>query len=161
MTQISSVLLVFESFISSTPVLLSKSLVHRTMRYVLKYKLYELHLTQQVYNDDQDLGVEMAELLTSIIDDQENYGLIFFSGEATFHLSGFVNEHNCRIWVEKNPFLTIDVAMNSPKITVWCAMSCEEIRAIRKETLYNVFLKVKKRLNFCIEVQGDAFKQYL
>lgn len=58
---------------------MSKSLVHRTMRHALKYRSYELYLTQQVYDDDHDLGVEMAELLTSIIDNQENYGFILFS----------------------------------------------------------------------------------
>ena len=37
----------------------------------------------------------------------------------------------------------------------------EEIRAIDKETLHNGFLEVQKRLNFCIEVQGETFEQYL
>jgi hypothetical protein len=37
----------------------------------------------------------------------------------------------------------------------------EEIEVIRKETLYDVFLETKKRLTFCIEVQGDTFEQYL
>jgi hypothetical protein len=36
----------------------------------------------------------------------------------------------------------------------------QEIRAIEKETLKNVFLEVEKRLNFCISVQGDTFEQY-
>ena len=36
----------------------------------------------------------------------------------------------------------------------------QEIRAIEKETLKNVFLEVEKRLNFCISVQCDTFEQY-
>jgi hypothetical protein len=36
----------------------------------------------------------------------------------------------------------------------------EEIQAIKKETLHNVFLEIQKRLNFCISVQGDTFEQY-
>ena len=259
----------------SQEVNISKLVVHRTMRYVLKYKPYKMHLTQEIYDEDKDLRVEMAELLIPIIDDQRHDGLLFFSDEATFHLSGVVNKHNCRIWAESNPFVTIDIARNSPKINVWCAMSSEEIvgpfffeedtvnqenysnmlenylypilqrkrltkriffqqdgapahfskqvrawlsqkfnnrwigrggpiswaprspdltpldfflwghvktqvykrkvanidelkariieeiRAIGKETLHNVFSEVKKRLNFCIEVQGDTFEQYL
>ncbi len=258
----------------SQEVNMSTSLVHHTMRYVLKYKPYKMHLTQQVYDEDKDLRIEMAELLIPIINDQKNDGLIFFSDEANFHLSGVINKHNCRLWAETNPFVTIDVAMNSPKITVWCAMSSEEIvgpfffdedtvnqenyldmlenylypilqrkrltkriffqqdgapahfskrvrawlnqkfndrwigrggpiswaprsldlnpldfflwghlktnvyktrvedindlktriieeiRAISKETLHNVFLEVEKQLNFCIEVHGDTFEQY-
>ena len=37
----------------------------------------------------------------------------------------------------------------------------EEIRAISKETLHDVFLEVEKRLKFCVEVHGDTFEQYL
>jgi hypothetical protein len=36
----------------------------------------------------------------------------------------------------------------------------QEILAIKKEILHNVFLKVEKRLNFCISVQGDIFEKY-
>jgi hypothetical protein len=36
----------------------------------------------------------------------------------------------------------------------------QEIQAIKKETLKNVFLEIEKRLNFCISVQGDTFEQY-
>ena len=37
----------------------------------------------------------------------------------------------------------------------------EEVRTMRIEKLYNIFLEVKKRLNFCIDVQDDTFEQYL
>jgi hypothetical protein len=97
------------------------------MRGVLGFKPYKMHLTQQLYDEDKDLRVEMAELLLPILNDSSNDGLIFFSDEATFHISGIVNKHNCRIWSENNPFMTAEVAMNSPKLTVWCAMSSNEI----------------------------------
>ncbi len=51
----------------------------------------------------------------------------FFSDEATFHTLGIVNKHNCRIWSENNPFITAEVPMNFSKLTVWCAMSSNEI----------------------------------
>jgi hypothetical protein len=37
----------------------------------------------------------------------------------------------------------------------------DEIEAIKKDTLSNVFLEIKKRLTFCIDVQGGSFEQYL
>ena len=86
-----------------------------------------MQLTQQLYDEDKDLRVEMAELLLPIVTDRNNDDLIFFSDEATFHLSGVVNKHNCRIWSEDNPFMTVEVALSSPKIIVWCAMSSNEI----------------------------------
>jgi hypothetical protein len=36
----------------------------------------------------------------------------------------------------------------------------DEIEAIKKDTLSNVFLEIKKRLTFCIEVHGGSFEQY-
>jgi hypothetical protein len=69
----------------------------------------------------------MVEILLLIVTDPNNDGLIFFSDEATFHTSGIVNKHNCRLWSESNPFITAEVAMNSPKLTIWCAMFSSEI----------------------------------
>ena len=34
-----------------------------------------------------------------------------------------MNEHNCRTWAATIRFTTIEAAMNSPKVNVWCAMS--------------------------------------
>jgi len=56
----------------------SKSVVHRVMRGVLGFKPYKMHLTQQVYDEDKDLRVEMAELLLPILNDPNNDGLIVF-----------------------------------------------------------------------------------
>ena len=36
----------------------------------------------------------------------------------------------------------------------------DEIEAINKDTLSNVFLEIKKRLTFCIDVHGGSFEQY-
>ena len=36
----------------------------------------------------------------------------------------------------------------------------EEIEAITKEILKNVFLEIKKRLVFCISMKGGTFEQY-
>ena len=62
----------------SEEVNLSKSVVHRAMRDVLGYKPYKMHLTQQLYDEDKDLRVVMAEILLPILDDEHNDGLIFF-----------------------------------------------------------------------------------
>ncbi|CAF4921098.1 unnamed protein product [Rotaria sp. Silwood1] len=106
---------------------LSKSTVHRAMRNVLGYKPYKMHLRQQLEDEDKDAHVVMAEILLPILDDENYDGLIFFSDEATFHVSDMVHKHNCRIWARDNPFATMEVAMNSPKVTVWCAVSSKII----------------------------------
>ena len=97
---------------------ISKSVVQRTMREVLRFKPYNMHLTQALYNEDKDLRVEMAEVLLPIVTNSHNDGPIYFSDEATFHLSRIVNKHNCRIWSENNPYATVEVAVNLPKLAV-------------------------------------------
>jgi len=51
----------------------------------------------------------------------------FFSDESTFYISGVVNKHHCHIWAANDPHITIETAMNSAKVNVWCAMSNKEI----------------------------------
>ncbi|CAF5023232.1 unnamed protein product, partial [Rotaria sp. Silwood1] len=97
----------------SQEVNLPKSTVHLAMRNVLGYKPYKMHLTQQLDDEDKNVRVVMAETLLPILDDENNDGLIFFSDEATFHISGMVHKHNCRIWARDNPHVTTKVAMNS------------------------------------------------
>ncbi|CAF0771728.1 unnamed protein product [Rotaria sordida] len=56
----------------------SKSVVHRTMRDVLVYKPYKMHLTQVLYNEDKDLRIEMVEILFPILDNTNNDDMIVF-----------------------------------------------------------------------------------
>lgn len=106
---------------------ISRYQAHRIMRDIIGYKPYIMHCVQQLYDEDMDLRVEMSEHLIPILEDQKNNGNIFFSDESTFYISGVVNKHNCRIWAATNPFISIEAAMNSPKVNVWCAMSSKEI----------------------------------
>ena len=46
-----------------------------------------------------------------------------FSDECTFHLCGNVNTHNVRIWGTENPKSVVEVARESPKVNVFCAVS--------------------------------------
>ena len=38
-----------------------------------------------------------------------------------------MNKYNCRNRAATNPFTTIEAALNSPKVNVWCAMSNKQI----------------------------------
>lgn len=97
------------------------------MRDIMEYKPYMMHSTQKLYDEDMDLRVEMAEHLIPILEDPENNGNTFFSDESTFFTSGLVNKHKCRIWAQNNPHITMESAMKSAKVNVWCAMSNKEI----------------------------------
>jgi hypothetical protein len=47
----------------------------------------------------------------------------FFSDESWFHLSGYVNSQNMRMWSGENPHYYIEVPLHSQKIGVWAAIS--------------------------------------
>jgi hypothetical protein len=48
---------------------------------------------------------------------------LVFSDEATFRVCGKVNHHNIRIWGMENPHATMEHVCDSPKVTVFCAVS--------------------------------------
>ena len=85
-----------------------------------------MHSVQKLYDEGMDLRVKISEYLILILQDQGNDGNIF-SDESSFYISEIVNKHVCRTSAATNPFTTIGVAMNSPKVNVWCVMSHEQI----------------------------------
>lgn len=42
--------------------------------------------------------------------------------EATFHASGTVNQHKCRIWSYENPHITGELERDSAKVNVWVSL---------------------------------------
>jgi hypothetical protein len=63
-----------------------------------------------------------VDLLESI-DQDEHFLHNVFSDEATFHLSGKLNRHSCRIWGSEIPHSFREYERDGPKINVWCALS--------------------------------------
>jgi hypothetical protein len=53
--------------------------------------------------------------------------LTFFTDEAWFHLSGYINAQNIRYWSNINPRQTFEVPLHDQKIGVWCAITASRI----------------------------------
>ena len=45
---------------------------------------------------------------------------IIFSDEALYHIGGYVNKQNCRIWDTENPLAYIEKPTHTKQVTVWC-----------------------------------------
>ena len=45
--------------------------------------------------------------------------IIILSDEAHFHLDGFVNRQNCRVWGSENPRVISEKQMHPQRVTVW------------------------------------------
>jgi len=57
---------------------------------------------------------------------KENPGILdytWFSDKAWFHLTGYINSQNSRIWASENPNAIHEEPLHSEKIGVWCGMS--------------------------------------
>ena len=124
----------------SQEVNVSKSVVHHTMRYVLKYKLYRKPVRAWLNQKFDDRWIGRGGPISWAPRSPDLTPLDFF------------------LWghVKSNVYKTTVEDINDLKTRI-----IEEIQAINKKTLHNVFLEVEKRLNFCIKVHGGTFEQYL
>ena len=52
---------------------------------------------------------------------------IVISDEAHFHLGGYVNKQNFRIWGSENPKMIIEKPLYPQRVTVWCGFLAGEI----------------------------------
>jgi len=67
------------------------------------------------------------QMFQRIQDDGKFLDSVIFSDESTFHVSGRVNTHNCRIWGSENPRVSLEHVRDSPKVNVFCALSKERV----------------------------------
>lgn len=96
---------------------------HKIMTEYLSMKPYKMQFVQELHEEDLQDRVEMCKTLMPMLQEKDTQENLFFSDEATFYLQGLVNKHNIRYWSETNPHVTIETAMKSAKLNVWCAMS--------------------------------------
>lgn len=55
-----------------------------------------------------------VDILGNIDDDARYLERIVFTDEATFHVNGVVNRHNCRIWGSEQPNEVFEYVRDSP-----------------------------------------------
>ena len=80
------------------------STIHKTLRKTLHFYPYKIMLVHAMKPQDGPARVAFAEkTLENNTADPSYLQRIFFSDEATFHVSGAVNRHNVRIWGVENP----------------------------------------------------------
>ncbi|WP_370716200.1 hypothetical protein [Sphingomonas sp. IW22] len=126
-----------------------------TCRKVLKKKLkmrpYKKSSLYEIKESDYRKRVTFCEWI--ILKHTENPKLLdnlYFSDEAWFHLSGYVNAQNSRHWARNNPYEFVQHPLHSTKIGVWCAISKlkligpiffhETINSVRYLKIFNDFI---------------------
>lgn len=107
---------------------ISRSSLQRILTKDLHLHAYKVQITQELKPRDHGQRREFVEW---IIDrqnrDADFSNKIIFSDEAHFHLDGFVNRQNCRIWGSENPHVIVQKQMHPQRVTVWCGFWAEGI----------------------------------
>ncbi|GBM00545.1 hypothetical protein AVEN_77355-1 [Araneus ventricosus] len=84
------------------------STVHKILRNILHCYPYKISHVQELFPSDLPARETFAlEFLARMELDNEWPWKILWTDEAYFHLTGYVNTQNCRIWATENPLETL------------------------------------------------------
>ncbi len=98
--------------------------VHKILRRFLKLKPYRITEIHELKDPDRQKRVEFCQWALTVLDQDETFfDHLWMTDEAHFHLNGYVNSQNCRVWALKNPKVGVQTALYSPRVTVWAAIS--------------------------------------
>ena len=93
-----------------------------------KMRPYSLRVLQELSEEDFCARKAMCDEFLQLHNEDDQFLLnVFWSDEATFHLTGRVNKHNCILWGYENPNNFTTVPRASPKVNVWVAMSSKKL----------------------------------
>ena len=106
---------------------LSRTLLQRILTNDLSLYTYKVQLTQELKPDDHLKHRTYVNCVHEQTQTDNFLQKIIFSDEAHFHLCGFANKQNCRIWVHENPRQIVEKPLHPRKVTVWCAFSANRI----------------------------------
>lgn len=102
---------------------ISPSSLHRILKFDLHMHAYKIQLTQYLKPTDHHQRRLFAQWILAKQEEDNNFAKrIIFSDEAHFHLCGFVNRQNCRIWGRDNPRVFQQNQMHPLRTTVWCGL---------------------------------------
>ena len=85
---------------------------------------YKIQVHQPLNERQIEERLKFARRMAWRIDRKEiDIRKIWFTDEAHFELTGYVNKQNCCFWGTENPNICVTKPLHSKRITVWCAMS--------------------------------------
>lgn len=93
-----------------------------------KFHPYGVFLTQELKESDFGHRLDFCEEFEIKMRDPDFLKKVCWSDESTFHLSGYVNRHNCRYWSNENPHIIREEHTQYPKKrNVWAGILGDEI----------------------------------
>lgn len=106
-------------------------LAYGTCQAILKKDLhlfpYRLTSVHELLPVDPPVRLQFCEWFLNTLDNDDMLEKTFFTDEAWFYLSGYVNSQNMRMWSAENPNFSIEAPLHPQKIGVWAAVSRRRI----------------------------------
>lgn len=135
---------------------ITPSTLYIVMKKFIKIHPYKVSIGQKLKERDMARRVEFSKQVLGMIErDEINPSQIIFSDEAHFHLDGYVNKQNMRIWGKENPNMVISRPAHPIRVTAWAAVTASGIYLTfiegnvtsnsYKELLANKFLPSAKK----------------
>ena len=108
---------------------LSLGLTHKVVRKELKLYPYKVRAVQELKDTDFRKRMEYCEWFNNFIaaNGEDILDVTFFTDEAWFHLSGYINSQNSHLWSSENPNSVHESPLHSEKVGVWVAISRQRI----------------------------------
>jgi hypothetical protein len=104
-----------------------KTTIQNMLHKRLRLLAYKIQLRHEIKEADRLKHVGFSVTMLNAIDDESYLNRIFFSDEATLHINGCVNRHNCRIWESQQPNEVFQFVRGSPKVNVWCGLTYDRV----------------------------------
>jgi hypothetical protein len=103
----------------------SNSTAHRILRKKLKLHPYRVSVVHQLKERGHQSRVDYCTWCQNFLveEGEEILDVTFFTDEAWFHLSEYVNSQNIRLWSSENPHEFKEMALHDQQVGVWCAIS--------------------------------------
>lgn len=106
-------------------------LSYGTCQRILKKDLqkfpYKFHCVQELLPIDHVTRINYCQWFLGTINNDDVLDKSFWSDEAWFHLSGYINKQTMRIWSSENPHEILETPLHSQKIGAWLAVSRRRI----------------------------------
>lgn len=120
-------------------------LSYGTCQAILKKDLhlhpYRLTSVHELLPVDPPVRLQFCEWFLNTLDNDDMLETTFFSDEAWFHLSGYVNSQNMRMWCAENPHFFTEAPLHPQKVGVWAAVC-------RRRIVGPYFFEGKENLHF-------------